>query len=183
MLFWDETNCLREGIFNTHYEHMWVLINPYSACPRVPQQRFTVSVWESPRAQFFRPYILPLRLDWQVSLFSAGYTSKNAYRCPRTCLAKYVISTGWRAILLWKVRRDHLNRTFSIRYFFLSGAMKSFVYDAPLNSKMVWAARIYIAAVTIRETPGTFEHVRQSKSHRCRECIHANGCNFVHLLW
>lgn len=52
--------------------------------------------------------------------------------------------------------------------FFRSHAMKSLVYDMPVYSKIDLEARIHIAAESIRETLGIFEHVRQSRSYRCR---------------
>ncbi|GFV96926.1 hypothetical protein TNCV_4351391 [Trichonephila clavipes] len=54
--------------------------------------------------------------------------------------------------------------------------------DMPINSEMDLVARFSITAATICETPGIFEHVRQSVLFRCSACIHADNSNFKHLL-
>ncbi|GFV61718.1 hypothetical protein TNCV_188761 [Trichonephila clavipes] len=48
------------------------------------------------------------------------------------------------------------------------GSFRAPTDDTHVNSKMDLVARISIAAATIRETPGIFEHGRQSMPRRCR---------------
>ncbi|GFY24441.1 calcium-activated chloride channel regulator 1 [Trichonephila clavipes] len=51
------------------------------------------------------------------------------------------------------------------------GSFRARIDDTPVNFEIDLEARISIAAATIRETPGIFEHVRQSMSRRRRDFI------------
>ncbi|GFW42820.1 transposable element Tcb1 transposase [Trichonephila clavipes] len=147
---------------------MWALNNPHSTRPRAMQQRFTVNVWAGIVGySLLGPYILPPRLDshkYLVFLQETGHFQTDG-------LGVVVPSLG----LLDSLDLSPLD-------FFLWGAMKGLVYDAPVVSEMDLVARISIAAARIREMAGVFEDVRQSMSRRCRAYIHANGRNFEHFL-
>ncbi|GFV88402.1 hypothetical protein TNCV_1242151 [Trichonephila clavipes] len=54
-----------------------------------------------------------------------------------------------------------------------NGSFRAMIDGMPFNSKMDLVARIYIAANTIGETHGIFEHVHQFMWSRCcRVCLH-----------
>lgn len=204
VLFCDEATFSREGMFNTHNAHMWALTNPHSTRPRAAQQRFTVNMWAGIVGDsLLGPYILPPRLDSDKYLvFLQEVLPELLTDVPAPVRRRMWFQQDGAPSHYGRCVRDHLDRTFPNRWigrggpvawpprspdlspldFFLWGAMKSLVYDTPVNSAVDLVARISIAAATIRETPGIFEHVRSSMSRRCRACIHANGRNFEHFL-
>ncbi|GFU47870.1 hypothetical protein TNCV_4966841 [Trichonephila clavipes] len=62
------------------------------------------------------------------------------------------------------------------------GSFRVMINGIPANSEINLMALISIAIATIRETPGSLKHVRQSTMRRCRAFIHANGSNSKDLL-
>ncbi|GBL99248.1 hypothetical protein AVEN_177293-1 [Araneus ventricosus] len=63
VLFTDEASFTREGIFNTHNAHFWVVENPHATRPRADQSRFSVNVWAGIEGDhLIGPYLMPFRL-------------------------------------------------------------------------------------------------------------------------
>lgn len=45
VLFTDESSFTRDGIFNTHNQHIWDQVNPFAIAVRSHQVRFSVNIW------------------------------------------------------------------------------------------------------------------------------------------
>ena len=58
----DEVSFTREGIFNTHNEHVWAVSNPHLTASRKYQEKFSVNLW----AGIFSDHLVgPYRsFDW-----------------------------------------------------------------------------------------------------------------------
>ncbi|GFV03385.1 lig_chan-Glu_bd domain-containing protein [Trichonephila clavipes] len=59
-----------------------------------------------------------------------------------------------------------------------SGAMKSLVFETPVNSAEELVARISAAAGEIRNTPEMLSNVRRSMKRRCEACITCGGRHY-----
>lgn len=69
VLFTDETSFTREGMFNTHNNHVWVHENPHATFVHGHQERFAVNLWAGIIGNnLIGPYILPPRLDGRTYL-------------------------------------------------------------------------------------------------------------------
>ncbi|GFW87793.1 DUF4817 domain-containing protein [Trichonephila clavipes] len=63
VLFSDEASFTREGIFNTHNDHIWAVENPHAIRRRAAQIRFSVNVWAGIIGDhLIGPYLFPCRL-------------------------------------------------------------------------------------------------------------------------
>ncbi|GFX80279.1 uncharacterized protein TNCV_2642951 [Trichonephila clavipes] len=63
VLFSDEASFTREGIFNTHNDHIWTVENPHAIRRRTAQIRFLVNVWAGIMGDhLIGPYLFPCRL-------------------------------------------------------------------------------------------------------------------------
>ncbi|GFW83781.1 hypothetical protein TNCV_668941 [Trichonephila clavipes] len=60
------------------------------------------------------------------------------------------------------------------------GSFTAMTDGTHVKSEMDLEAGISIAAATIREMPGIFEHVPKSMSHWCRASVYPNGSRFKH---
>jgi hypothetical protein len=66
--------------------------------------------------------------------------------------------------------------------FFLWGYMQGMVYETPVETQHDLAARIAVAAATIREMPGIIQRIQHNISRRCRICNKVSGRHFEQLL-
>lgn len=204
ILFTDEAIFSRQGIFNQHNIHEWSHTNPRSCKPRAAQQRFSVNVWAGIIGDYLiGPYLLPSRLDGEkYRIFLKEVLPKLLENVPTSVrramwfqhdgapahyaqdVRNYLSNTfpqqwiGRRGPVRWPARSPDL----SCLDFFFWGALKSMVYETPVDTDTVLVARISVAAANISEKPGIFERVRQSMRRRCEACIRVNGNNFEHLL-
>ncbi|GFV57797.1 uncharacterized protein TNCV_3071761 [Trichonephila clavipes] len=63
VLFSDEASFTREGIFNTHNDHIWAVENPHAIRRRAAQIRFSVNVWAGIMGNhLIGSYLFPCRL-------------------------------------------------------------------------------------------------------------------------
>ncbi|GFX31730.1 uncharacterized protein TNCV_170631 [Trichonephila clavipes] len=92
---------------------------------------------------------------------------------------QYVVNDGLAVEVQCIDFSDH--QTFPV-WIISSGAMKSLVYETPVNSAKELVARISAAAGEIRNTPEMLSNVRRSMKRRCEACITCDGRQFEHLL-
>lgn len=206
VLFSDEASFTREGIFNTHNDHIWAVENPHAIRRRVAQIRFSVNVWAGIMGDhLIGPYLLPSRLTGPNYLLFLQQVLPQLLRDERisasTQRTMWFQHDGAPAHYSRDVR-NYLDVTFGQQWigrggpvrwparspdlscldFYLWGHLKSLVYDTPVDNAEELVARIAVAAGEIRDMPGVFQNVRMSMRRRCEACIVARGRNFEHLL-
>ena len=204
VLFTDEATFTREGIFNTQNARNWAHANQQATRPRADQNRFTVNVWAGIVNDYLLgPHLLPTTLDGRKYLdFLQRILPELLRGVPDAVRNRMWFQHDGAPAHYHNDVRNYLNATLGNRWigrggpiewparspdltsldFFLWGYMKQLVYETPVNSREDLAARIDVAAVKIRETPGVFENVRQSMLRRCQACITTGGRNFEHFL-
>ncbi|GFW10685.1 uncharacterized protein TNCV_4918041 [Trichonephila clavipes] len=184
----------REGIFNTHNSHSWAAANPHVTRTRAAQDRFLVNVWADilgdhligpyilpshltgPRYLIFLEQVLPKLLD-RAHVTAATRTSMWFQQDGAPHISVFLFGITW----MQYVVNDGLavevqcidfsdRQTFPV-WIISSGAMKSLVYETPVNSAEELVARISAAAGEIRNTPEMLSNVRRSMKRRCEACI------------
>ena len=60
-------------------------------------------------------------------------------------------------------------------YYFLSGSVKSMVYDTPVTSEEDLIARVHGAIESLTRQPHLLGHVYEAQNRRCRLCIDVGG--------
>ncbi|GFW85226.1 DUF4817 domain-containing protein [Trichonephila clavipes] len=206
VLFSDEASFTREGIFNTHNDHIWAVENPHAIRRRAAQIRFSVNVWAGIMGDhLIGPYLFPCRLtrlnyvlflqqvlpqllrDEQISASTQqtmwfqhdgapAHFSGDVRNYLDVTFGQQWIGRG--GPVCWPARSPDL----SCLDFYFWGHIKSLVYDTPVDNAEELVARIAVAAGEIRNSPGVFQNVRMSMRRRCEACIVARGRNFEHLL-
>jgi hypothetical protein len=78
----------------------------------------------------------------------------------------------------WSARSPDINALES----FFWGHLRCLVYETPVEREDDLLPRIQAACDNIRQTPGIFERVRQSKVRRCGLCNEVGGRHFEQLL-
>lgn len=204
VLFTDEATFTRDGMFNTHNEHVWATSNPHATRVRCTQQRFSVNVWAGILHDYIiGPYLLPDRLNGATYLVflqqvlpellavvprhlratmwfqhdgAPAHYTRDVRNYLNTQYPNRWIGRG--APIAWPPRSPDLS---SLDYFFW-GHLKSLVYETPVDSPEDLVARIIAAAGDVRDMPGIFETVRQSLRRRCEACLTVGGRSFEQLL-
>lgn len=204
VLFTDEATFTREGVYNTHNNHVWADINPHATRTRGYQHRFNVNVWAGViENHLLGPYIMPKHL-----------TGENYNRFLQETLPELFdnIPLGFRQNMWYmhdgapahfaRTVRDTLNTAFPGRWigrggpvawparspdlnpldFFVWGHLQSLVYETPVDTADDLVARIAVAAGAIQDTPDVFHRVRESLRRRCQLCRTTGGRHFEHLL-
>lgn len=204
ILFTDEAQFTRDGMFNHHNLHSWADENPHVIRQHGYQHRFSINVWAGIVAdQLIGPHILPSRLTGAI------YTTFLQQTLPE--LLEHVQPNVRRR--LWfqhdgapahfaRDARQVLDTNYPNRWigrggpvpwpprspdltpldFFLWGHMKSLVYETPVETEEDLIARIAVAAGDISDNPRMIASVHRSLENRCRLCIDQNGRHFEHLL-
>ena len=204
VLFTDEAQFTRDGIFNFHNQHNWMEDNPHAIVQSRHQHQFSINVWAGIIGnELIGPHILPRRLTGNA------YAYFLEHDLPRLL---DVIPLETRD-LMWLmhdgapphfsiVARQFLNRAYLHRWigragpvpwpprspdlnpldFYLWGHLKSLVYSTPVPDATTLQQRIFDCCQIIRNTPGILDNVMQSMLRRARACILMHGQHFEHLL-
>ncbi|GFT21471.1 uncharacterized protein TNCV_2307291 [Trichonephila clavipes] len=206
VLISDEASFTREGIFNTHNDHIWVVENPHAVRRRAAQIRFSVNVWAGIMGNhLIGPYLFLCRLTGLNYLLFLQQVLPQLLRDEQ--ISASTQQTMWfqhdgapahfsgdvRIYLDVTFGQQWIGRDGPVRWparspdlscldFYFWGHMKSLVYDTPVDNAEELVARIAVAAGEIRNSPGVFQNVRMSMRRRCEACIVARGRNFEHLL-
>ncbi|GFV03492.1 uncharacterized protein TNCV_5060331 [Trichonephila clavipes] len=191
VLFSDEASFTREGIFNTHNDHIWAVENPHAIRRRAAQIRFSVNVWAGIMGDhLIGPYMFPCRLTGLNYLLFLQQVLPQLLRDEQisasTQQTMWFQHDGAPAHFSGDVR-NYLDVTFGQQWiggggpvrwparspdlscldFYFWGHMKSLVYDTPVDNAEELVARIAVAAGEIRNSPGVFQNVRMSMRRRC----------------
>lgn len=69
ILWTDEAHFTREGVFNSHNSHLWVIENPRATREKYFQRRFSINVWAGVIGdQFLGPHIFETNLNGEMYL-------------------------------------------------------------------------------------------------------------------
>lgn len=204
ILFTDESCFTREGLFNSHNNHVWADENPHALFIRNNQYRFSVSVWGGIVGDnLLGPYFLPPRLNAELYLEFLDQTLPELLEevplaIRQTMRFQHDGAPAHSSVGI----RNHLNTLFPDRWigrggpvlwparspdltpldFFLWGHVKAIVYETPVNTINELRERIVAAFERVRNIPGIFARVRRSSLQRCHTCIQVGGAHFEQLL-
>lgn len=203
IVFSDEATFTRDGINNTHNEHVWSLENPHAMRVRHFQQRFSINVWGGIFNGRILPIIvLPNRLNAESYLmFLQNELNEMLEDVPVGLLnrmwfqhdgapphiGRNVVNwlnnnfngrwIGRRGPILWPARSPDLNPL----DFYLWGHMKQLVYAVEITTEEQLMQRIIDAAEQIQNVQD-FGRVYNSVVLRCQACINAEGHVFENVL-
>jgi len=204
IIFSDEAQFTRDGIFNFHNNHLWKTANPHGLHIGKHQQKFSLNVWGGivgdqllgpvflPRSLNGNDYLEFLQNDFQDLLDDVplivrqqGYFMHDGApphfrRTVRDFLDELFPERwiGRGGPIAWPPRSPDCNPL----DFYLWGHVKSLVYATPVESLDQLQERIIAAFTKIKNTPGTFHRVRRSLRRRMEACIAAEGRHFEHFL-
>lgn len=204
ILFTDEAQFSREGIFNNQNMHFWAVDNPHVTRERGFQHRFHVNVWAGIIGnRLIGPHIFPGQLDGEMYAIFLQYTLPRLLRN----IPNHVRRIMWfqhdgAPPHFSRAAREVLENAFPNRWigrggpvpwpprspdltpldFFLWGHMKSLIYETPVESENDLLARIVVASGEIEDNPAVLERVHDSLQRRCRLCVAQNGRHFEQLL-
>jgi hypothetical protein len=204
VLFSDEAQFTKDGLFNSRNSHLWNDENPHAKHIRTHQQRFSVNIWAAILGdQLIGPFVLPPRLNGNNYLQFLRETLPELIED----VMLFVRNQMWyqhdgAPAHFSRAVRDYLDQTYPGRWigkggpvawpprspdltsldFFLWGHVKSLVYATPVETVEDLTARIFNACEVVQHTPGIFERVRQSMVRRCNACIELGSRHFEHLL-
>ena len=204
VLFSNESCFTREGLFNSHNNHVWSDDNPHAKFLRSYQNRFSLNVWGGIVGEsLLGPHFLPPRLNgdrylqfleealpelledlplalrqrmwYQHDGAPAHFTANVRNYLDRHFPARWIGRGGYVA---WPARSPDLTPL----DFFLWGHVKTIVYETPVDTVQELRERIVAAFERVQATPGIFERVRRSMLQRCNVCIEVGGHQFEHLI-
>lgn len=204
ILYTDEAQFTREGVFNQHNLHQWREENPHAVREHGFQHRYSVNVWAGILGdRIIGPHIFPGTLTGNMySAFLEFILPQLLENVPLnirrrmwfqhdgapahfSIAARQVLQNNYRnrwigrgGPLPWPPRSPDLTPL----DFFFWGHMKSIVYETPVESGEDLIARIAIAAGDISDDPRMVARVHSSLLNRCRLCIRVNGRHFEQLL-
>lgn len=204
ILFTDEAQFTREGIFNSHNMHCWAEVNPHVTRERGYQHRFSVNVWAGILGnRLIGPHIFPGPLNGDMYTaflqFTLPQLLENVPNNVRRTLwfqqdgAAPHFSLAARAILDERYPNRWIGRGGPVAWpprspdltpmdFFLWGHMKTLVYETPVESEEELIARIAVASGDIADNRALIGRVHRSLRNRCGVCIQQNGRHFEQLL-
>ena len=204
ILFTDEAQFTREGIFNHQNQHHWTQANPHLTIERNHQHRYSVNVWAGILGdRLIGPHILPGPLNGEnYAIFLDRTLPELLEEVPLDIRRRMWFQHDGAPPHFSIVARQVLNRDYRNRWigrsgpvswpprspdltpldFFLWGYMKSLIYETPVQSEEDLIARIATAAGDISDRPRTIKRVHESLENRCRLCITCNGRQFEQFL-
>lgn len=202
ILWTDESNFHRNGVFNKHNTHFWDDVNPHRMQEARHQVRFSTNVWIGVVGDhLLGPYFyngnlnqdrylnflqnelqdylddLPLNLRRQIWFQHDGAPPHNARQVTnflnQEFLNNWVGNTGPH---LWPPRSPDL----TVLDFFVWGFIKNIVYSTASQNLDELTNKIRIAAQQI--TPAMLRECRHNLIKRAQMCLNNNGGHFEQLL-
>jgi len=204
VLFFNEAQITRNGIFNTHNSHVWNDENPHARHVRGHQQRFSVNIWAGIVGDsLIGPFVLPPNLNGNAYFnFLHDNLTDLLEDVPLILRNRIWYQHDGAPAHFSQAVRGYLDETYPGRWigrggpvswpprspdltsldYFLWGYLKSHVYYTPVETVEELTAKIFEACELVQNTPGIFERVRQNMVRRCNACIEVEGRHFEHLL-
>ena len=183
---------------------MWDSENPHAIVQSRHQYRFSINVWAGIVGNhLIGPHILTRTLNGNIYTEFLEIVLPDLLENVPLATRKFMwfmhdgapphYSLTARKVLDNNYRRRWIGRSGPIAWpprspdlnmcdFFLWGHLKSLVYSTPINSEDDLLERIVSSCERIRNTPGIFQHVRDSMKKRVVACIDVSGGHFEHLL-
>lgn len=202
ILWSDESLFTREGVFNSHNQHMWLQENPHAKRENSFQHRFSVNLWAGIIGnKLIGPIIFPTRLnsenylnflsnELQVLLEDIDLETRRTMwfqhdGCPahfghavRNWLNQNYpdrwIGRGSN-VLAWPARSPDLTPL----DFYLWGTLKDKVYSKPVHSREELLARITTASEEIKNSNINLENEIRL---RINVCVRNDGSHFENLI-
>lgn len=205
ILFTDESCFTRRGITNFHNQHVYAEENPHTVTERHFQREFKLNVWMGIiNTYLIGPFrlpdrlagdnylyfitermpelleIVPLNLRRDMVFMHDGAPPHFALNVRNFLNGQYPgrwIGRGHDAPIRWPPRSPDLNPC----DFFIWGALKTKVYEVPINNvEQLWN-RIQIAANSL-QNEGILRRVHFNFLRRLDCCINEDGGHIEHLL-
>lgn len=204
ILFTDEAMFTRDGITNTHNNHVWSDENPHATVESHFQHRFSVNVWSGiidnvfigpvifherltgARYRHFLEHELPGLLE-DVPLATRHrmyYQHDGAPPHTARVVTQYLDEIfpgrwiGRGGPILWPPRSPDLTPM----DYSLWGWFKSDVYRQKPLTRDDLIARIFIAATRIRERQDSLHNITRNLRERVVKCVNVQGGIFEHLM-
>jgi hypothetical protein len=201
MLFTDEAQFTRDGIFNSRNSHVWANENPHAIRLAGSQRKFSVNVWCGLiNDRLIGPHIFPERLTAIVYLnflqnilpgLLDGVNLRGMYFQHDGAPAHFGIDV-----------RNYLNRQFGERWigrggplswparspdynpadYFLWGHLKQKVYSAPIETRDQLIQRINFYCDEIKENPQMVRRSIANLQKRAQKCLETGGMHFENVL-
>lgn len=201
VLWTDESMFTREGVFNSHNQHMWAEENPHSKRVNSYQHKFSINMWAGIiGSKLIGPIIFPNRLN---SIYYLNFLSNELNElledvdletrrtmwfqhdgCPAhfgNAVKQWLnqnypdrwIGRGSN-VLAWPARSPDLTPL----DFFLWGTLKEKVYSRPVNTREELLLRITTASEEIKDN---FTNLNNEIRLRMNLCVQNNGSHFENL--
>jgi hypothetical protein len=202
ILWTDESLFTREGVFNSHNQHMWLEENPHAKRENSYQHKFSVNLWAGIIGnKLIGPVIFPNRLNSENYLHFLNNelrelledidleTRRTMWYQHDGCPAHFGLAVrNWlneqyparwigrgSNVLAWPARSPDLTPL----DFFLWGTLKDKVYKTPVNTREELLGRIRI---TSEEIKNTFVNLNNEIRLRLNLCAETGGTHFENLI-
>ncbi|CAK1590750.1 unnamed protein product [Parnassius mnemosyne] len=205
VLWTDESNFRRMGVFNIHNLHFYSRVNPHIIRNDRFQHLFGINMWAGIIGQQLVLHEMPARLNGALYLnFLQNNLNRilNEAEVPEARIAEMWLQHDGAPPHYARAVRDHLNERFPNRWigrggpiawpprspdlnpldFFLWGYFKEIVYQGENNSEQELRQKLEFARVQVINNRGAFRRLRRNFIRRCRLCVMVRGRNFEHLL-
>lgn len=204
ILFSDEAQFARDGIFNHHNWHEWRENNPHLTREHGFQHRYSVNVWAGILGdRIIGPHIFPGPLTGNMySAFLERILPGLLENVPINIRRRMWYQHDGAPAHFSNASRQVLDNNYPNRWigrggpvpwpprspdltpldFFVWGHMKSLVYETPVESEENLIARIAVAAGDMSDNRRMVARVHRSLRNRCMSCVRMIGRHFEHLL-
>ena len=201
ILWTDEANFRRTGVFNIHNMHHWAVENPRIIRDHHFQHHFGVNLWAGiMNGAIIGPFELPARLRGPDYLnFLQNDLPNLLENLPLAIRAQMWFQHDGAPAHWARVVRQFLNAVFPERWigrggtiqwppdlnpldFFLWGYFKELVYSREHQNVIELRQTIQLMAERIRNDERALRRLKQNFIRRCRLCIRAGGRQFQHLM-
>jgi hypothetical protein len=203
ILFSDEAQFTRDGVYNTHNSHVWAEINPHATVETNFQHRFSVNVCCGVlHDQLIAPFIFPGRLPGEVYLHFLQDELPQLLEdvLPATRRRMYFYHGGAPPHFS-RVVAEHLNQHFPVRWigrggpqprpprspdltplhFCILGRMKNIVYQTKVQTREALLVRVIHAAALIKDCHEQLRRATRAVHKRATKCIEVEGEIFENL--
>lgn len=203
ILFSDEAQFTKDGVFNTKNSHLWSRNNPHGIKKRNSQTKFSINVWCAIyNNKLIGPVFLPPRLNGEEYLNLLRNELPVLLRNANVNLrGMYFQQDGAPAHFTNEVR-EYLNEQYPQHWigrggpvnwparspdltcldYFLWGHLKSLVYSEEIRNSDHLRERITQACDQVKNNPDVIQKAVRNLEIRCRKCIETGGGIFENLL-